>query len=75
MATLIPHDHRTSKLEVPLTMTKLRQHVGDFELMRLLSDEVMVINPGSSHLNSHATSLAGRPIHGHVILCEESEIA
>jgi hypothetical protein len=80
VSAYIPAARPQEQYDKPLTLTQLQLFVGGFvKFVDLMTGDVMVINEASlDNLGPHnptASSLAGRPIFGDVVLCTPSEIA
>lgn len=76
MANFIPVDGPVQTVATPLTMTALQKLVGEpIELVELPSGDLMVMNRIAVSNNKNATSIAGRPMYGQIVLCSPEEIA
>jgi len=80
MATYIPLDKPAQgNIETPLTLTALQTFVGGFiKFVDLSSGDILIANeagPAFAAVNQTASAMAGRPIHGHVVLASPQEIA
>jgi hypothetical protein len=79
MARLIPHHGEVRDVATPLTLTDLQIYVGGFILfIELSSGDLLIVNESAEHftpMNKTATTIAGQPVYGDVVLCESGEIA
>ncbi len=80
MADYIPVNGAIRKdVKTPLTLTALQTFVGGFiRFVELSSGDLMVVNEASvdglGFLNPNASSLAGYPVYGSVVMCIPEEI-
>jgi hypothetical protein len=81
MATFIPVNGCIQRLDVPLTLTQLRRHIGgEIELVDLRTDDVLIVQRDSwSRLpvNFTASALAGlkQPVCGPAVICSQDDLA
>ena len=79
MASLITANGFANEVSSPLELHELQLLVGGFiKYVNLSEDRILVVQELAFKfhaINETASKLAGRPIHGDVVLCAGSELA